>query len=106
MEALSTSELIINTSHRMTREEFLVFNADDTYLTIMDKIQDFLIYKMKHSGVQLLGRMELDCLDFWLSSEGYLNNFAALKILKRNLLQLLNPLDKRSIFYMEKAEQK
>ena len=93
-------ELSVDNSHPFSKEELDFINPKDSFTTVAGKLSGILDQK----GITVfMGDKKSAAATVGFYLEGYLNNFSALDLLKRNLLQLINKEDGNSIFFYHSA---
>ncbi len=98
-EPVGSNELMIDDSDDTTKKEIAFIKPHDSYIVIIGKLAG--IAQSYHDIIKCVEDIKQFVQPIGFHLEGYLNNFDALKLFKRNLFQLTNENDKNSIFRLE-----
>lgn len=99
-EPLEPYEFIVDTSHPSTKKEMDFFEKQDSFVTIMSKLNAIFMDLEKNGIPYQVGAKEtVMSITFWL--EGYFNNFDAVIPFKRNIFELFDRSNDNSIYKLE-----
>ena len=101
---IEDSDLCITKKGELTEEEMSQFTPQDDYVTIARKLIG-IAEASKTSGVEIADNdyQFVMPVAFWL--EGYLNNFDADMLLRRNIKSLLDPSNENSLYSYNSSNQ-